>query len=360
MNNYLSTANYTVLNKRYLEEEIEVSLKTQFIKNKPQVKILVIGGKKIKFVFYSEILYEKMLLALNHHKQSTDHEVDLTINIWDNADNDILPSPPWSSPAYYKQETDANHTIAESDVMGVYLQGEDTFNFYDKKNNTAYFSALNAKALPDWICAAPFRTIFHWFFSQNDIHLIHGAVVGVGGKSILLGARGGSGKSTTALSCILSGMDYLADDYAAVDINKKIAYNLYNSVKITPDSLKNFPQLKEKMWNEKSFGGKKDFGKAIIFLSKYFPAQIKDQSALTAIFIPILKKETKVVPASKLSTLLALAPTILFQLPLAQSNKMEDIKEIVSSLPCYLLELGPDVHKVPKAIASFLKNLTSV
>jgi hypothetical protein len=358
-NKYLSTANYTILTKKYFEEEIEASLKTQS-KNPGKVKVFIIAGKKIRFIFYSEILYEKMLLALSHHKESMENEVDLTINIWDNTDSDTIPSPPWSKAIYYKQETNANFAAQNSGFMGVYLQGEDTFNFYDKKNNTAYFSVLNAKALPDWVYAAPFRTIFHWFFSQNDIHLIHGAVIGIGNKAVMLGARGGSGKSTTALSCIFSGMDYLADDYAAVDINKKIAHNLYNSVKITPDSLKNFLELKEKIWNEESFGGKKDFGKAIIFLSKYFPTQVKEQSELSAIFIPTLKKETKIIPASKITTLLALAPTILFQLPLAQSDKMEDIKKIVNSLPCYSLELGPDIHKVPEAIIGFLKYQTSV
>jgi hypothetical protein len=358
---YLSTANYTVIGRTYFQEEVLptlISTETKLVyKN---TVVFDIANRKICFIFYSQILFEKMTLALANHPSSlTEEDPELTIYIWDGTVGSS-PSSPWSKTHYYNQETNANYQVEDEDFMGVYLLGEETLNFYDVKKKTAYFWTLDAKSLPDWICAAPFRTIFHWFFSQNDIHLIHGAVVGIGDKSILLGARGGSGKSTTALSCILSGMDYLADDYAAVDINKKIAYNLYNSVKVTPDSLKNFPEFKEKIWNIESFGGKKDFGKAIIFLSKYFPTQVKEQSPLSAIFIPILKKETKVIPASKITTLLALAPTILFQLPLAKSDKMQDIKKIINSLPCYLLELGPDIDKVPEVIKGFLKNQTSV
>ena len=45
---------------------------------------------------------------------------------------------------------------------------------------------------------------------------VHGGAVGVGGKGVLLAARSGGGKSTLAASCLLSGMDYVADDYVLI------------------------------------------------------------------------------------------------------------------------------------------------
>ncbi|MBY0376733.1 hypothetical protein K2P96_02050, partial [Patescibacteria group bacterium] len=238
--------------------------------------------------------------------------------------------------------------------MGVYLFGEETLNLYDAAHNMAYFWARDAESLPDWISAAPIRTILHWFLSRHAIHLVHGATVGINGKAILLGAKGGSGKSTTSLSSLLAGMDYLADDYVAVETGNSKAYSLYNSVKITPDTLEKFPELKEKIWNQKTFGGELDNGKAIVFLSKFFPNQIKDTAKLTAIFIPVIKKETRIVEATKIDTMLALAPTILFQLPLAHRDKINELKEIIERIPCYFLELGPDIRHVPEVIKDFL------
>ena len=45
---------------------------------------------------------------------------------------------------------------------------------------------------------------------------VHGGAVGMGGRGVLLAAPGGSGKSTLAASCLLAGMDYVADDYVLV------------------------------------------------------------------------------------------------------------------------------------------------
>ncbi len=354
---HLSTDNYTIVRKNYFDTIVVPALSSLQKKTEPIIKNYIIAGKKVHLVFYSPILSEKMSHALEHHSGFSGDQGDLTVHLWDSITTETKMMSPWSKPEYSDRQTNAQNTIGDAHFLGVYLFGEETLNLYNKENKVAYFWTRDANVLPDWISAAPLRTLLHWFLSDYNIHLVHGGVVASGGNAILLGAKGGSGKSTTALSSLLSGMDYLADDYVAIEIGEKnIAYSLYNSVKITPNTLNVFPELSEKIWNKETVGGELDLGKAIVFMSKFFPKQMVEKSELVAICIPTIKNETKIVPASKLATMLALAPTILFQLPLASSSKMSDLKEIIATTPCYFLELGPEIRKVPEVLQDFLKH----
>ncbi len=351
--NHLSTDNYTIIRKEYLNSIVLPSLEIAKRENSKICKTYNIAGKNIQLCFYSPSLAKKIPLSFEHHAIGNGEDIALTIHLWDGSKKDNMPAP-WTHAKYFEQETNTKKEISDG-FLGAYL-GEQTLNLYDRESNTAYFWTRDGETLPDWITAAPLRTIFNWFFSENNIHLVHGGAVGIGEKAVLLSARGGSGKSTTSLSCLLSGMSYLADDYVGIEIGEKITlHSLFSSVKITPDTLPKFPDFKDKIWNKTTFGGPLDDGKAVIFLQNLFPKQLIKKATLSAIFIPVIKKETRITPASKIQAMLALAPTTIFQLPLAGANKMEEFKKILNSAPCYFLELGPDIRNVPEVIKNFLK-----
>ena len=109
-------------------------------------------------------------------------------------------------------------------------------------------------------------------------------------------------------------------------------------------------------------GRNRDFGdreKAVMFVSDLFPDQVQSSAGLSAILIPkITDGRTRLVAASKLEAILAIAPTTLLQLPLAETNKVTALKSIIEKIPCYYLELGPDIRNIPEVLKSFLKNGT--
>ena len=344
---HILTKNFMGLSRGYFNRVIAPCLETIRTQSTPIVKTYVIAGKNVRVQCYGEMLAEKLSLALSHHDHTIQNP-DLTIIACDSwaMHQDILP--PWKESEYEQEQAN----LTDDGFLGVYIAGEESLNFYDPVTNTGYFGVHDAGRLPDWATGAPFRTILHWFLSEHDIHLFHGAVVGYDDKAVLLTAKGGSGKSTTALACLLGGMDYLADDYAAIDgIDGTTAYSLYHSAKVTEQGLGLFPELREKIWN-------KDFHdpeKGIVFLGDFFPNQIKIKSSLQAILIPrITGKETKIVAASKMQALLAIAPTTLLQLPWAETRKVGAFKSIIEKLPCYFLELGPEIRKNSDVVKEFL------
>ncbi len=354
------TKNYWIIKKEYFDKVVVPAFSRVSESVTPVTKTYVFAGKIIVMHFYSKALAETMTRAISHNETAAEKTADLTINLWDSVSTGLSFPGPWSNPDYvFEQKTETGERQADS-FMGVYLNGEETLNLYDEKNNTAYFWTDDARDLPDWISAAPVRTILHWFLSKNHVHLIHGASIGMNGQSVLLTAKGGSGKSTTALSCLMAGMDYLADDYVGIETgDTMLAHSLYSSVKITPNSLRSFPEMHDKIWNTKSMGTDVDNGKGIVFLSEFFPQQIVRQAHLAAIMIPTIKNraETRIVPATKLQAMLALTPTTLFQLPLARSTKLGELKEIISETPCYFLELGSTIREVPGALEAFFADL---
>lgn len=304
-----------------------------------------IAGTPVRVHYYGATAAREFSLAFSHHPL-TEEEPVLTIHAWDTSAAGSLMPAPWNDPQF---DGSKKH---DEDFHGVYVSGEESLNFYDPKTKTGYFWVHDASRMPDWSLGAPFRTILHWFLNDINIHFLHGAVVGQNGKSVLLTAKSGSGKSTTALSCLLSGMEYVGDDYVAVTSTPPItAYSLYSSAKVTRNGVNQFPELGQHIWNQ-NFGEQE---KAVMFLSGAFEKQIRESLPLTAILIPkITGNETRIIKASKAEALVAAAPTTLLQLPLAETNKLFILKKIIEQIPCYFLELGPDIREIPLCIKDFL------
>lgn len=78
--------------------------------------------------------------------------------------------------------------------------------------------------------------LFYLWARTTNLFLIHAAAIGENGKGILIAGRGGSGKSTLSIGCMLAGMDFVADDYTLIsEFGSVTAFPLYTSVMLNPD-----------------------------------------------------------------------------------------------------------------------------
>ena len=82
-------------------------------------------------------------------------------------------------------------------------------------------------------------TAFFRWAMQNDMIFLHSAAVGAAGNGILIGGRGGRGKSTLAVSCLFAGMDFVSDDYVLLSRTGPLrAMPLYRTVGLNQDMAK--------------------------------------------------------------------------------------------------------------------------
>src|SRR4030042_2957785 len=302
LQSYIVTNRNLRITKKFFNEKVLPVFNDVASSISPVKKTYDIAGKTICLNFYSEKLLEKMSKAFIHIEKDSAGPSDLTICIWDSVStNTHLVPPQVDDPEYtYPREVHAK-TINHDSFLGIYLHREETLNLYDENNNTAYFWIHDADYLPYRLSASPLRLILNWFLSKEGVHLMHGAVVSLNGKSILITAKGGQGKSTTALSCFFSGMSYLGDDYVTVKSGDVITtHSIFNSIKLFPQSFcVTFPALKDKIWNEN--GTDIENEKVTVFLSELYPQKVVKTASLHAIMIPVIKnvEETRIVPASK-------------------------------------------------------------
>ena len=121
------------------------------------------------------------------------------------------------------------------------------FSLYSSKKNETYIWLCNDKHSVESFISHPFHMELSWWAQRQNMTFLHSAAVGFGGKGVLLSGAGGSGKSTLSLSALLSGMDFLSDDYLLIEKKEKetIAIRLYTTGYMKEDILKALPEFRK-------------------------------------------------------------------------------------------------------------------
>jgi hypothetical protein len=169
--------------------------------------------------------------------------------------------------------------------------------------------------------------------------------------------RGGSGKSTTALACLEAGLRYAGDDFVAIEARPDpYVHSLYCSGKLESHHLERFSLLSAAAANPERRGDEK----AIVYAQHARPDAPIAGFPLRAVLVPRIvatSPETRVVPASSSTALTALAPSTMFQLHPSQPNALSEMAALVRRVPCFSLELGYDIDRIPAAVVDLLQAL---
>lgn len=306
----------------------------------------------IRLRFSSPTLVPLITPALDHLAAQRCQAPDLTVCLWDSASTGIgMPAPPWSSEDYAARGEISGYS--NDRIHTVFDLGSGVLSMLDVERDLAIFWIRDADRLPYWESGAPLRIIFHWWMRRHDNQLTHAAAVGTAEGGVLLVGRGGSGKSTSALACLDSNLSYVSDDYCLVRPHPvPHVYSIYSSGKLTFGSLEKFPCLEPVFSQVRTI--KAD--KLLFFLGEKYHGKITSGFPLRAILLPHVTggTETSVRPVSQIAALRALAPSSIFQLAGAGRSEFEALARLVKSIPCYALELGRDLKRIPEVISDLL------
>lgn len=312
-----------------------------------------IGETNIRLIFAGKNLVPHLVPALEHLRAKECESPDATFCIWDSESTATEMIPP---PCNWDCFTDRGDIwgFNSSRIKTAFHWIECSVNLMDLETNTGIFWVQTAKTLPYWVHASPLRTLFHWWMEKNGCQLLHAAAVGTQHGAVLITGKGGVGKSTAALSCLLSCHYYLADDYVVVCLEPEpLVYSIYCTAKLDADHLNNFPELSRFVKNP----GKLDKEKAVMFLHPQRENQIVPKMPLKAILTPhiVHQDETFMVPIQQLATIQrAMSFTTMSQLPYVGRHTESFINKLSTLLPSYNLELGKDLKKIPNTISDFL------
>ena len=168
---------------------------------------------------------------------------------------------------------------------------------------------------------------------------VHGGAVGVGGRGVLLAARGGGGKSTLAASCLLWGMDYVADDYVLVSAEGPLrAMPISSALRMNPDMKKRLGLSLPVIWEDAARGGKQ------LLDASSFPI-CRDMSVRAVVFLSRWDRErAEILPASG-HPALRLAQSALRIEGAYDPHMAKTIVQRLSRLPAYEMRLCDDLKQ---------------
>jgi len=318
--------------------------------------IRVGNNASIRIQFANEKLLSYFMPAIEHIVVGPSENVDLTILVWDSTDGTGKPlCPAWQTHRNYRWvDLLASDNIKVSCEMS---PARMTAIHFEKR--LALFWISDVKQFPWFEQSRPFRTILHWWGAAKNLHLLHAAAVGTadGGGALLVG-KGGAGKSTTALTCLNSGMQYVSDDHCLVGFENSlpVAYSLYNAAKLNMmDSISRFPELERCIVNRDRL----HFEKAMMFLYPFYPDRVARALSLKAVLVAVVtgRAETQIRATNWQEAARALIPSTMTELQGSEVDDFYGMLRVIKSIPCYRLELGIEIGQIPPAICNLLTSM---
>lgn len=290
--------------------------------------------------------------AFSHLPDTSGAPPELTVCLWDSATPGVEPPPFPHIPPGLPRGGVLYSSAGRQCVA--YQPGLSLMSALDLDRATAWFWCADASRLPYWEPAAPLRQILHWWFPSRGVQLLHGASVGTPQGGVLLVGRGGSGKSTCALSALASDLLYAGDDYVAVrDGSSPWVFSAYCSGKLEPGHSKLLPHLPPPSFDPDESLEEK----AVFFVHERFPDRTCQGFPLRAVLVPRITgtMRPRMVPIDVGAALRALAPSTLMQLHPASPDALARMAGLLQRVPTYLFEVG-DIDETPKAISRLLRD----
>lgn len=313
----------------------------------------LIGGYRIRLSFAGAALLS-LTTALEHLATDDRAIPDLTICLWDSeSTGQRMIARPWQEEDFLARGVIQGYNTER--IYTAFQHGSGAVSVLDKERNLAVFWAPDSK-LPYWEYGSPLRSILHWWLLNHGLQLVHAAAVGNSQGGVLIGGKGGSGKSTTALACLESNLSYIGDDYTLLGLESgPVVHSLYNSAKLNSDHVQRFPALLPKVANPDRLADEK----ALLFVNEHYPAKVARRLPVRAVLLPRVTglPETRWKRVSVAMTLAALAPSTIFQLPRAGNEAFQFLAAFVRQLPCFSLEVGTNLSAIPPVIERLLAEI---
>jgi hypothetical protein len=206
--------------------------------------------------------------------------------------------------------------------------------------------------------AKPLARLLLTWHNDRGSQIVHAGLVARRGQGILLAGKSGSGKSTSSLLCALDGMDFLGEDYIALDTGDDgsfVGHSLYNSVFLNTHHLDRFHSLSRHAFR----GMFPHEEKSVVLLSDAIPDRLERSACVRALVFPevIDAVEAEVRPLSKGAALLALAPSSLLQIPNRDLGiaGFDRLARLVESVPCFRMGVGSHWPSVTRRIGELIE-----
>lgn len=241
--------------------------------------------------------------------------------------------------------------LCNSQIISIYNHHDGAFNLIHLKKNIAIYWVRSTNHMPWWIAGSPLQRIIACWMRQHGLELTHTAAIGNSRSAVLLAGKSGSGKSTLTLSCVESGLFYLSEDYCLISASERPSvYSVYNSIKITQNTINHFPYLEKNSVNLH----RQKHEKALLFQNQIQPKSICFERPINAVVALTVGEKINLKKCHPSVAVLALSASTVLQLSSSLRETVSHFKSVCLKNPCYQLTLGPSFEKNVSAIKQLL------
>jgi hypothetical protein len=313
---------------------------------------LEVGGCLVRLRATTPALRQQLLRPLACPLNEVRLAPDVTIDLIDLGASP-LPELPWLP----------QHTSLEQETSE-YQQGPFLFT----RHGDVMLTALNQEeghtlglvhAPTRWPLRHYKQAIFITLYQhlrRRGLHLIHASAIGQDGRAALIAGQGGAGKTTTMLTCVAAGFQFLGDDTTLLQRTPSDAVDviaLLSTLDVTDKTAAWFPELAPYLSPMRSHTGKRQ-----IILSEAYPSSVASRGRVSVILAPEITDQahTTIAPANKASLLsdLLFYSVDLQDVALARHH-LEFLAQAVEQIPVYRLLLGSDRQQIPQVLAEILR-----
>lgn len=323
-------------------------------------KFFRIAGRTVLMRFAADRWIGTFTKALEHLRVPSGAP-DFTLHIWDGevqARNHLLRAYLFTLTNWWFEYTGPRGQLLDiysRETAALYDPLSGLLSLLDYGSGNGFLWKRDLSEMPYFETCAPARVLLHAWFKSQSIQMVHGAAVGTESGGVLLAGPGGSGKSSSALACLDSGLGYLSDDYCMVSREGSgfRVHSLYGAAKLVDESdLRRFPRLGGSVWNVQRTSGEK----LAFFINEERPETLIDEFPLRAILVPVITgaRETALEQCPPGEALAALAPSTMAQMPASDGSDLSFMAEMVRRVPCYHLRAGTDISQIPAGVAELL------
>ncbi len=223
----------------------------------------------------------------------------------------------------------------------------------DFARRTYYFCRHAGTSYDDFMLGHPLLQFFYFWTEQENLLLLHSAAVGINHKGVLISARGGSGKSTLSVSCLLEGLAFVGDDYILMSgAGERHALPLYTMVGLNQDMIQllkpDMPVVKtEEKRNNKQF-----------FDATAYP--FEEQLPIKAILYPQVTEQSEptITPTDRGPVLVKLVHSSASQIGGRRDTQLvKRMMDRLKDLPVYQFNLSKDLKKNVNVLKHFVEGL---